>query len=214
MGTSSITVSYADAPSAIAINGVNGTLGDALGDLIVGNATLGNPKIAGSNYGDTFTNTINELHLGTGNNTVTNNTGIVYGNTGNDTIIGTTAADTIHTGGGLDSVTGGLGADQIYVDHPTGVTSAAQLNYSYGDGADTIFNFTQGSDTFNFARQAGKPDPTVSISHVGADTDVHVTWYDTTPVAGQALPAHQDADILLHAVALTTFTQGHDYFLL
>jgi hypothetical protein len=81
------------------------------------------------------------------------------------------------------------------------------------DGTDTIFNFSQGSDTFNFAHQAGKPDPVVSISLTGSDTDVHVRWYDTAPVDGQALPAHQDADILLHGVALTTFVQGHDYFI-
>ena len=47
----------------------------------------------------------------------------------------------------------------------------------------------------------------------GNDTSVHVRWYDTTPIDGQTLPGHQDADILLHAVALTSFVQGHDYFI-
>jgi hypothetical protein len=36
--------------------------------------------------------------------------------------------------------------------------------------------------SFNFARIAGKADPVVSISQVNGNTDVHLTWYDTTPV--------------------------------
>lgn len=36
----------------------------------------------------------------------------------------------------------------------------------------------------------------------------------TAPVAGQTLPPHPDADTLLHAVALTTFVQGRDFFIL
>ena len=213
MGTSLVTVSYADASGAIAVNGVNGTAGDAMGDLIVGRPGSGNPIIVGSNYGDTFTSTANELHLGTGNNTVTNNTGVVYGNTGNDTITGSGVMDYIHSGGGFDFVTGGGGNDQIYFDHPAGVPSAAQASYAYGDGLDTIDGFVQGMDSFNFARIAGKADPVVSISQVNGNTDVHLTWYDTTPVPGQPVPAHVDADIMLHAVLLTTFNLGTDYHL-
>ena len=206
IANSAVTLSYGDSTSSIAINATNGILGDAMGDVV-----LGSPVIVGSNFGDTFTNTADELHLGTGNNTVVNNTGIVYGNTGNDIIIGTTGADTIHTGGGLDQVTGGLGNDTIYFDHPTGVTSAAQLNYSFGDGTDTINTFLQGSDSINISRLAGHVDPVVSLSQTGGDTDVHVTWYTTAPVQGQPLPAHSDADIMLHGILLTTFAQNQDY---
>jgi hypothetical protein len=210
-GNSAVTVSYADATGPIAINGETGTLGAALGNLILGVPGNGNPKIQGSNYGDTFVNTAYELHLGTGNNTVINSTGNVYGGTGNDTIEAA-ANTTIHTGGGLDVVNSAPNSSaQIYFDHPTGVTSAAQLNYGYGDGTDNIYTFLQGSDSVNISRLAGYVDPVVSISQSSGNTDVHMTWYVTTPVQGQPLPSHVDADIFLHGVLLTTFTQNHDY---
>ena len=202
LANSAVTVSYSDATSSIAINGNIGTLGDALGDAIIGN-----PKIVGSNYGDTFINTANELHLGTGNNTVTNNTGVVFGNTGNDTLVGTSGNDTIHGGGGNDVITGGAGADTLFADHPGGAGST-QFNYAYGDGADNITGFLQGQDSFNFSRIAGKQDPVVTVSQVGADTDVHVAWYDNaTPTS------HVDADLVLVGTHLTTFQAGIDYHL-
>ena len=49
-------------------------------------------------------------------------------------------------------ITGRGGNDQIYLDGG----AAAQVNNAYGDGTDTIDNFAQGSDAFNFAHQAGK----------------------------------------------------------
>ncbi|HEV7600161.1 MAG TPA: hypothetical protein VGO49_07860 [Bradyrhizobium sp.] len=118
------------------------------------------------------------------------------------------------SGGGFDFVTGGGGNDQIYFDHPAGVPSVAQANYAYGDGLDTIDGFVQGTDSFNFARIAGKADPVVSNSQVNGNTDVHLTWYDTTPVLGQPAPAHVVADLVLHAVLLTSFNLGTDYHLI
>jgi Ca2+-binding RTX toxin-like protein len=208
LANSAVTVSYSDATSSIAINGNMGTLGDAMGDVI-----MGSPKIQGSNYGDTFSNTTDELHLGTGNNTVINNNGVVYGNTGNDTITAAAGSQTIHTGGGNDVVTAGAGNDAIYSDHPTGVTSSTQVNYAHGDGTDTIFGFLQGTDSINISRLAGYVDPVVSISQVSGqtETDVHMTWYATQPVQGQPLPTHVDADMFLSGVLLTTFAQNHDY---
>lgn len=201
LANSAAAVSYGDSTSAIAISGNIGTLGDAAGDVITGA-----PKVFGSSYGDNFSFTAFELHLGTGNNTVTGNTGVVYGNTGNDTLVGTSAADVIHGGGGNDVITGGAGADTLFADHPGGAGST-QFNYSYGDGADNVTGFLQGQDSFNFAKMAGKQDPVVTISQVGADTDVHVAWYD---IANPT--SHVDADIILAGVHLTTFQAGHDYF--
>lgn len=198
---STVNLTYADATASIGITGQTGTAGDALGDTI-----SGTPKIFGSNYGDNFSFTTSELHLGTGNNTATGNTGVVYGNTGNDTIVGTSAADSIHGGGGNDVITGGAGADALFADHPGGAGST-QFNYAYGDGADNVTGFLQGQDSFNFLKMAGKQDPVVTISQVGANTDVHVAWYD---IANPT--SHVDADIILAGIHLTTFQAGHDYF--
>jgi Ca2+-binding RTX toxin-like protein len=168
---------------------------------------------AGEGPFDTFSNTTDELHLGTGNNTVVNNNGVVYGNTGNDTITAAAGSQTIHTGGGNDVITAGAGNDAIYSDHPTGVTSSTQVNYAHGDGTDTVFGFLQGTDSINISRLAGYVDPVVSISQVSGqtETDVHMTWYATQPVQGQPLPAHVDADMFLSGVLLTAFNQNQDY---
>jgi hypothetical protein len=123
-------------------------------------------------------------------------------------------ADYIMPSGGNNIITAGGGADYIGLAHTGGVISTNQLNYAYGDGADTVGGFLQGSDSFNFSKIAGDADPVVSISQVGANTDVHVTWYSTVPVAGQPLPSHVDADILLASVHLTTFVNGADYHIL
>ncbi|WLC07303.1 VCBS domain-containing protein [Bradyrhizobium elkanii] len=195
--TSSETLSYSDAQSGVAIDGINGTAGDALGDFIIGA-----PKIVGSNFGDTFTNTAFELHLGTGNNTVTNNTGVVFGGTGNDTITGSSGADIIHTGGGADHLWGGGGSDQFYFDHP-GTNDQATLQYAWGDGGDTIYGFTHGLDTIDIARIAGDPDPTVTVSQASGNTTVHIAW-----------DASHSAYITLNGVQLSSFIAGQDYHLI
>ncbi|MCA1529442.1 calcium-binding protein [Bradyrhizobium yuanmingense] len=192
------TLSYADATAAIAVNGLTGTAGDALGDTI-----FGAPKIVGSNFGDVFQDTAFELHLGTGNNTATNNTGAVYGNTGNDTVIGTSNADNIHSGGGHDVFQGGLGSDKFYFDH-IGADDTTTLQYAYGDGADTIYTFLHGQDSIDIQRLAGSSaDPTVTATVSGANTTVHIVW-DTT----------HSANITLSGVQMSSFALGQDYHLL
>jgi VCBS repeat-containing protein len=196
-----VTVSYDDATAPVSFVGQTGTAGDAAGDLIVDDPTYGAPKIVGSNYGDSFTGMDDELHLGTGNNTVVGNLKPVYGNTGNDTFKGTSGADTIHTGGGTDFIFGTAGNDQFYFDHP-GTHDQATLQYSYGNGADTIHGFTHGLDTINIARLAGDPDPTVTTSVSGSDTTVHIAW-----------DASHQANIDLAGVQLTNFIANQDYHL-
>jgi VCBS repeat-containing protein len=194
------TVSYADAPSAIGLNGIHGTAGDALGDLIV--ASPGNPKVVGSNHGDTFVDTPFELHLGTGNNAVSGNKNVVFGNTGNDVIVGTASDDTIHTGGGNDVVAGLGGSDQLYFDHP-GPNDAAKLDYAYGDGQDTIYTFLQGHDSIDIHRLAGDPDPAVTVSQASGNTTVHIVW-----------DATHTANIVLSGVQLSSFAAGQDFHLI
>lgn len=192
------TLSYSDATSGISINGVTGTGGDALGDFIIGG-----PMIAGSNFGDVFQDTAFKLYLGTGNNTVINNTGVVYGNAGNDTVIGTSNADSIHSGGGHDVFRGGLGSDSFYFDH-IGANDSTTLQYANGDGADTIYTFLHGQDSIDIQRIAGiAADPTVTATVSGANTTVHIVW-DTS----------HSANITLSGVQLSSFALGQDYHLI
>ncbi|WFT94412.1 VCBS domain-containing protein [Bradyrhizobium barranii] len=191
--TSTEALSYSDATAAIAISGVNGTDGDALGDYI-----MGAPKIVGSNYGDAFENTAFELHLGTGNNVVINNSGTVYGNVGNDTIVGSHSSDIIHTGGGHDFLIGGGGGEQFYFDHP-GTNDQATLQYAWGDGFDTIYGFTHGLDTIDILRIPGDPDPAVTVSQASGNTTVHIAW-----------DASHSANIVLSGVQLSSFALGTD----
>jgi hypothetical protein len=56
-------------------------------------------------------------------------------------------------------------------------------------------------------------DPVVTLFRP-TDTDVHIRWYAPAPVDGQPLPAHQDADIILKGVLLSSFVLGQDYHLI
>jgi len=76
---------------------------------------------------------------------------IINGNDGGDTLIGNQGADTINGGAGADEISGGVGADIL-----TGGAGADDFNFSDGDnstitvaGADTITDFTTGSDEFD-----------------------------------------------------------------
>lgn len=181
-----------------------------------GNDTIVLPD-AGVTWGSSGSTPLNGGYVqeASGNNTITGGNGNdqIYGGTGNDTIYGGAGIDVISGGGGNDIITGGAGNDGISVSHPGGLGND-QFNYAFGDGTDTINGFLQGNDTINIARIAGKADPVVTIGPNGFATDVHVTWYDTTPVQGQPLPNHVDADILLHGVLLNSFVAGQDYHLI
>lgn len=201
MGYSFQTISYSDATSAIWISGSTGKAGDAMGDTIIAPSSV---KLVGSDHGDAFENTKFELHLGAGDNVVVNNAGDVYGNTGNDTIVGTSLAngtDIIHTGGGRDLVIGNAGNDKFYFDHP-GTDDHATLQYAKGDGQDTIYGFAQGMDTINIARALGGPDPTVTATAASGNTTVHIAWD----------ASHSD-NIVLNGVQLSDFVLNQDYHL-
>ncbi|GAB9109786.1 beta strand repeat-containing protein [Bradyrhizobium diazoefficiens] len=200
MGYAFQTISYSDSTSAIWISGSTGKAGDAMGDTIIAPSSV---KLVGSDHGDAFENTNFELHLGSGDNVVINNTGAVYGNTGNDTIIGTSLAngpDVIHTGGGHDFLDGNAGNDQFYFDHP-GSNDQATLQYARGDGQDTIYGFTHGLDTIDLVL-AGGAAPTVTTTVANGNTTVHVAWDSS----------HSDS-IVLNGVQLSSFVLNQDYHL-
>lgn len=80
----------------------------------------------------------------------------VTGSGGNDTIVGTSGADAIASGGGTDKITGGAGKDAI--DAGGGVTTIAAAAGDSGvttATADTVTNFTSGTDKFSFGIAAG-----------------------------------------------------------
>jgi Ca2+-binding RTX toxin-like protein len=205
-GNNNVNVSYAESPTGISFVGNTAVAGSyAVGDTLLG----GVRHLTGSGFGDSFVDTGFDLYLGAGNNVVVNNSGVVYGNIGNDVIVGSGGNDTIHTGGGNDVVTGGHGNDVIYLEG-----GAGEADYFYGDGADVVFNFTQGADSLGIGRLAGAVDPVVSIGQINGSTDVHVRWYASEPVDGEPEPLHVDADIILQNVALTSFNQGTDFHLI
>lgn len=94
--------------------------------------TNGTYTILASNFGDTITG-------GAGADTIT-------GGTGDDTINGGAGDDTINGGAGADSVTGGDGADLFMFDAGSGITL---------ETADTITDYTKGSDRVEFGGDAG-----------------------------------------------------------
>ena len=68
------------------------------------------------------------------------------GTSGNDTLNGTSVADTIHGGAGNDTLSGGAGNDILDGgtgnDTLTGGAGSDTFDYTSGDGADTITDFT------------------------------------------------------------------------
>jgi VCBS repeat-containing protein len=187
---------------------IDGIVGSGHGDII----TLGNNTTALLD-GTTYNGYINET---SGDNILTAGLGAarIFAGNGNNIITGSTGggSDDIQVGDGNNIITPGTGNDFIVLGHVNSVSSSNQINYAHGDGTEQISGFLQGSDTINISRIAGMADPVVSIgSDYQNNGDIHITWYATTPVAGQPLPSHVDADIHLLNTFPTSFVLGTDY---
>lgn len=95
----------------------------------------------------------------------------ILGSLNNDTLTGGQLADTINGGAGADSITGGSGADSLTGGLGADVFVYGAVAESTGSNADTITDFTSGTDTLQFtldysALSAGIDVNTNSVSSV------------------------------------------------
>ena len=114
------------------------------GSLVYG--TPGSDDIDGS----VISNGGQTIYAGAGNDEVVAGTGIdtVFGGSGNDNITGNNGADTLYGGSGNDTIIGGNGPDKIIGgtgnDLLTGGAGNDTFVFRFGDGHDTIKDFTSG----------------------------------------------------------------------
>ncbi|KGM88252.1 Hemolysin-type calcium-binding repeat (2 copies)/Hint domain protein [Roseovarius mucosus DSM 17069] len=128
------TTSGGDAAGDVISNGIDGFIGSAFDDTLVG-------------YDDIFDGgtTTNVIDGGAGNDSIDGRDGAdsLLGGSGDDTILGGGGNDTIFYGTGNDSVEGGAGND--FIDDAGGFDATADAStVSGGDGNDTIFGSSAG----------------------------------------------------------------------
>lgn len=128
------TTSGGDAAGDVISNGIDGFIGSAFDDTLVG-------------YDDIFDGgtTTNVIDGGAGNDSIDGRDGAdsLLGGSGDDTILGGGGNDTIFYGSGNDSVEGGAGND--FIDDAWGFDATADAStVSGGDGNDTIFGSSAG----------------------------------------------------------------------
>ena len=75
---------------------------------------------------------------------ITNARAFLFGREGNDSLIGGASNDILRGDSGEDLLIGNLGNDRYYLGSEDGVTDTIQ--YSVGDGVDTVFDFAIGTD--------------------------------------------------------------------
>jgi cyclophilin family peptidyl-prolyl cis-trans isomerase len=133
--------------------GGNDTLNGGDGnDTLIGGA--GNDLLTGGNGTDTAyyysvtgavtanltTGTANDGEGGT--DTLSQIENIQGSNTASDNLTGNTGVNVLYGYGGADILTGGLGNDSLYVGSDTVKDT---VNYTSGDGVDTVYNFVRGA---------------------------------------------------------------------
>jgi Ca2+-binding RTX toxin-like protein len=133
-------------------NTANNTLNGGDGNDTL-NGGAGNDSLIGGNgndfayyYSSTASVTVN-LTTGTasdglgGTDTLSFIENVQGSNTAGDNLTGNTGVNVLYGYGGADILTGGLGNDSLYLGSDT-VTDT--VNYTSGDGADTVYNFVRG----------------------------------------------------------------------
>ena len=113
----------------------------------------------------------------------------IIGTTGNDTLTGTTGADTIYGFAGNDSISGGDGNDQVYGDEGNDtLDGGAGVNELYGGDGNDVYYIS--SDTTYIYDSAGTDTAYVSASFVKVPSSIeNVTYLN----GAQALPYWIDA---------------------
>lgn len=186
------TVSYQDAPTAIAMNGFNGTVGFAAGDVI--DPGLLDFTIYGSNHGDTFTSVAaNRLFLGSGD----------------DTVMGTTDGEIIFTGGGDDEIHITASTTLIAFDEP----GFGTIHLSYQSDLIFINGYDETNALFVIETNPLYLPPVVNVAYSSEDTNVTFDWYKPNPDAGEPPILVGTTNLDFEYVLLSGFVQGQDYLL-
>jgi Ca2+-binding RTX toxin-like protein len=133
--------------------GGNDTLNGGDGnDTLIGG--IGNDTLIGGNGNDfayyyTVTGAVTvNLATGTasdgegGTDTLSQIENVQGSNTASDNLTGNTGVNVLYGYGGADILTGGLGNDLLYVGSDTVKDT---VNYTSGDGVDTVYNFVRGT---------------------------------------------------------------------
>jgi hypothetical protein len=151
-GSSVIDGTGNTANNSLTGNTANNTLNGGDGNDTL-NGGSGNDTLIGGNgsdfayyYSSTGSVTVN-LATGTasdglgGTDTLSFIENVQGSNTAGDNLTGNTGVNVLYGYGGADILTGGLGNDSLYLGSDT-VTDT--VNYTSGDGADTVYNFVRG----------------------------------------------------------------------
>jgi hypothetical protein len=161
--TSTVTVNFSAVVNGMTMNGGLGSdvfTGGAGGDMINGGS--GNDTLAGGAGTD-------NINGGDGNDTLN-------GDAGADILNGDGGVDILNGGGGTDTLKGGAGNDAL-----TGGTGIDDFHFKINDdsnGSDTIADFGDGADQFQFAVAGG-----------GSFANVHgYTLATTTALAAHGTP--------------------------
>ena len=139
---------------------VTGAMPTTVTSISTGTSALTRVDMSGVTLGATFAGTVATAGAailgGAGNDSLTGGTGpdTITAGDGNDTVGGGAGADSIDAGTGTNSITGGAGADTMtggagvdtYVFVSNQTTASTPVLTSTTSAADTITNFTSGTD--------------------------------------------------------------------
>jgi Ca2+-binding RTX toxin-like protein len=152
-GSSAINGTGNAANNSLTGNTANNTLNGGDGNDTL-NGGAGNDSLIGGNgndyayyYSSTGSVTVN-LATGTasdglgGTDTLSQIENVQGSNTAGDNITGSTGVNVLYGYGGADILTGGGGNDLLYLGSDTVKDT---VNYTSGDGADTVYNFVRGA---------------------------------------------------------------------
>jgi Ca2+-binding RTX toxin-like protein len=186
------TLSGGDATGDVIISGVDGIIGSAFNDTLVG-------------YDGIFDGgaTTNVIDGGAGNDFIDGRDGgdSLLGGSGDDTILGGGGNDTIFYGSGNDWVEGGSGND--FIDDAGGFDSTADAStVSGGDGNDTIFGSSAGDVLRGDAGNdsiGGESGNDLIDGGAGSDTILGGAGNDTILTSGgnDSIQGGDDADLII-----------------
>lgn len=179
-------------------NGLNNTIRGSAGNNILSGLAGDDTLIGGAGddlvFGGTGNDVLNESADTSGKNSLNGGAGddriyggaladSISGGTGNDLLLGNSGDDVITGGAGSDAIWGGAGDDTLRLNGTDADTVYLNLNGEFGDGTDTVYQFTRGTDKISlvsldasFNRGGGFTLPSLDAAALtGADLQTAIT---------------------------------------